>query len=211
MKKVVTTSIAAIASVLLFGFSTAEAATNYTVQSGDSYWKIGQKYNVSYQDVMKLNGANSTLILPGQVLHIPEKGAPVPAATKVASTTTSTSSVSQTNLDLLARLVEAEAGAEPYAGKVAVAKVVLNRVASSEFPDTIRGVIYQSGQFSPVSNGMINKSADSDSIQAAKEAIAAGGNADGALYFYNPTTSTNAGWLSSLTTAEVIGHHVFKY
>lgn len=210
MKKVVTTSIAALGITAMLGFSTAEAATNYTVQNGDSYWKIGQKFGVSYDSVMKLNGADSTLIFPGDVLHIPEKGAQVPVATKVASTTTSTPSVSQSSLDLLARLVEAEAGAESYSGKLAVAKVVLNRVVSNEFPNTIREVIYQSGQFSPVGNGMINNPAEPDSIQAAKDAINIGGNANGALYFYNPATSTQAGWLSTLPTVEVIGHHIFK-
>lgn len=71
--------------------------------------------------------------------------------------------VNKNDKELLARLVSAEAKGEPYAGKVAVATVVLNRVDSSKFPDTVKGVIYQKGQYSPVSNGQINKPADKGS------------------------------------------------
>lgn len=124
---------------------------------------------------------------------------------------TSVGSFSSSDVDLLARLVRAESQSEPYAGKVAVALVVLNRIASEEFPDTMQGVIYQSGQFSPVSNGSINRAADNDSIRAAKEAIATFAQAnDGSLYFYNPQTASSR-WLDGLATSKVIGNHTFKY
>jgi spore germination cell wall hydrolase CwlJ-like protein len=116
---------------------------------------------------------------------------------------------SGSDLDLLARLVHAEAKSEPYAGKVAVAKVVLNRTVSGQFPTTIQGVIYQSGQFSPVTNGSINTPASAESTQAAQEAIAQGGSASGDMFFYNPAIATSR-WLDSKPTTQVIGNHVFK-
>lgn len=112
--------------------------------------------------------------------------------------------------DLLARLVRAEAETEPYGGKIAVACVVLNRVASDSFPDTIKEVVYQRGQFQPVRNGQIDKPADDDSIKAVDEAITVQRNAAGdSLFFYNPTISTSR-WLDTRATTVVIGHHVFK-
>ncbi|WP_455566738.1 cell wall hydrolase [Peribacillus muralis] len=124
------------------------------------------------------------------------------------STTVSTSAAVSSEVELLARLVEAEAGNESYSGKVAVAEVVLNRVASGQFPNSIQGVIYQPGQFSPVSNGMINKAAAGDSRQAAQQAINGHRN-DGSLYFYNPAAVTSR-WLDTRPTVKTIGNHVFK-
>lgn len=113
-------------------------------------------------------------------------------------------------IDLLARLVRAEAQIEPFSGKVAVACVVLNRVESSAFPNTIKEVIYESGQFQPVSNGEINKPADSESIEAVKAALSDQRHlAHDSLFFYNPTIATSR-WLDSRTTTVAIGHHVFK-
>jgi spore germination cell wall hydrolase CwlJ-like protein len=111
--------------------------------------------------------------------------------------------------DLLARLVRAEAQSEPYNGKVAVAEVVLNRINSGKFPSTVEGVIYQRGQFSPVSNGSINKPADSDSRRAVDQAIASSDALYGSLFFYNPDTATSR-WLDSKPTTVAIGNHVFK-
>lgn len=118
---------------------------------------------------------------------------------------------SSEELDLLARIVRAEAQAEPFEGKVAVAAVVLNRVESKKFPDTIRDVIYQRGQFQPVRNGQINKPADEESIKAVRAALTEMRNiAKDALFFYNPAIATNR-WLDSRTTAVKIGRHVFKH
>jgi spore germination cell wall hydrolase CwlJ-like protein len=118
---------------------------------------------------------------------------------------------SESELDLLARLVRAEAQTEPFEGKVAVARVVINRVDSSQFPDTIKEVIYQKGQFQPVSNGEINKPADDESIKAVEAALSTMTNAaNGSLFFYNPDIATSR-WLDSRVTAVIIGQHVFKH
>jgi N-acetylmuramoyl-L-alanine amidase len=129
--------------------------------------------------------------------------------------TTSNSNIGKTSLtdigiDLLSRLVRAEAETEPYEGKIAVACVVLNRVESSKFPNTIREVIYARGQFQPVQNGEINKPADEESIKAVKAALTEQRNlAPGALFFYNPDIATSR-WLDTRTTTMIIGQHVFK-
>lgn len=119
-------------------------------------------------------------------------------------------SVTDDERNLLARLVEAEARSEPYEGKVGVAIVVLNRVLSEKFPNDIRSVIYQKGQFSPVSNGSINCNPSEESYQAVDEAVRRinAGNTLGSLYFYNPKLCASA-FHESLTTTTVIGNHVF--
>nr|WP_275580309.1 cell wall hydrolase [Bacillus mesophilus] len=134
-----------------------------------------------------------------------------PSTVKVQETNQSTNlSISEEDFDLLARIVRAEAQTEPFEGKVAVASVVLNRVESPLFPDTIREVIYQRGQFQPVSNGQINKPADKESIRAVHAALSDMRHiAKGSLFFYNPTIATSR-WLDSRETTVIIGQHVFK-
>ena len=109
-----------------------------------------------------------------------------------------------TNLDLLARLVHGEARGEPYSGQVAVAAVVLNRVKSSSFPNTIAGVIYQRGAFDVVSDGQINMPPDSTSKKAAQDALNGWDPCYGAIYYFNPNTATNA-WIWSRPLIKQIG------
>ncbi len=134
------------------------------------------------------------------------------AATKTAQSSTSTkdpSTVGDMTL-LLARLINGEARGETYQGQVAVAAVVLNRVKSPDFPNTIAGVIYQKGQFSCVTDGQFNKAIAKDSTvyKAAKEAMSGADPSNGALYFYNPKTAKSK-WLFSLKTVATIGSHRF--
>ena len=109
---------------------------------------------------------------------------------------------------LLSRLVYAEARGESYKGQVAVAAVVLNRVASASFPNTISGVIYQTGAFSCVSNGSINKTPDSTAIRAALDALNGWDPTGGCLYYYNPK-ATKDKWIRTRTVKTVIGNHYF--
>lgn len=115
---------------------------------------------------------------------------------------------SHEEMDLLSRLVHAEAKGESYAGKKAVASVVLNRVEHGSFPDSVRGVIYQRNAFQPVSNGSINDKADQDSVQAVKQVVAEHDRTTKAIYFYNPKTATDH-WIRSRKIVERIGRHVF--
>lgn len=128
-----------------------------------------------------------------------------------AASSTSTKKESGTDMvNLLARLVNGEARGEVYQGQVAVAAVILNRVKSSSFPNTISGVIYQKGQFSCVTDGQFNKAIAKDSTvyKAAQEAMSGVDPTGGALYFYNPKTAKSK-WLYSLKTVATIGNHVF--
>ncbi len=134
------------------------------------------------------------------------------SATKTASSSTSTKSSAKGNdmTDLLARLVNGEARGESYQGQVAVAAVVLNRVKSPKFPNTIPAVIYQKGQFSCVTDGQFDKPMEKNSTvyKAAKEALSGVDPTNGALYFYNPKTAKSK-WLFSLKTVATIGNHRF--
>ena len=120
----------------------------------------------------------------------------------------SAASYNESETYLLGRLVHGEARGEPYVGKVAVAAVVLNRVKSSSFPNTISGVIYQAGAFDAVADGQINLTPDEDSLRAARDALNGWDPTGGCLYYYNPATATN-GWIWSRTVQLSIGKHNF--
>ena len=109
---------------------------------------------------------------------------------------------------LLARLINGEARGEPYVGQVAVGAVVLNRVKSSKFPNTISGVIYQAGAFDAVRDGQINLAPSSSALRAAQDALNGWDPTYGCLYYYNPKTATNQ-WIRSRPIIKTIGAHVF--
>ncbi|MED4261986.1 cell wall hydrolase [Priestia aryabhattai] len=203
MKKLIATVTLGIS--MLIATSPAFA---YTAKSGDTMGSIAKANGMTLQELSKANPqiSNLDLIYVGQNINTTK-------ATTTTSTTTGYKQVtpaSSSDKDLLARLVEAEAGGEPYAGKVAVAVVVLNRVDSADFPNSIHDVIYQSGQFSPVSNGQINNTPSADSVRAVNEALSENRSLGaGSLFFYNPSTAVSR-WLDSRPTTIVIGHHVFK-
>lgn len=120
----------------------------------------------------------------------------------------STSSTNSNDLNLLARLVYAEARGEPYTGQVAVAAVTLNRVKSSSFPNTLAGVIYQSGAYDAVSDGQINLTPNSTAKKAAQDAMNGWDPSYGAIYYFNPATATNK-WIWSRPMTVTIGNHRF--
>ena len=124
------------------------------------------------------------------------------------SSTSSSSSSNSNNLNLLARLVYGEARGVPYTGQVAVAAVVLNRVKSSSFPNTISGVIYQQGAFDVVKDGQINLTPNSTAIKAAQDALNGWDPSYGAIYYFNPSTATNK-WIWSRPMTVTIGRHRF--
>lgn len=125
-----------------------------------------------------------------------------------SSSSSSSSSSNSSNLNLLARLVYGEARGEPYTGQVAVAAVVLNRVKSSSFPNTISGVIYQSGAFDVVRDGQINLTPNTTAINAAQDALNGWDPSYGAIYYFNPATATNK-WIWSRPMTVTIGRHRF--
>ena len=174
---------------------------------------IARQLDVELDLLLERNGLRSKEdIAPGTYLKIwipdlmrhklePPAEPDVPAEPVIAYT--------EEELMLLAKLVQVEAGYEPYEGQVAVANVVVNRVRDSRFPDTIRGVIYHGSQFPPAHNGKLDRAVPSESAMRAAEAALHGENEAGeALYFYNPKVSGGRFW-DSLTFVTQIGNHRF--
>lgn len=125
-----------------------------------------------------------------------------------SSSGSSSSSYSSSDRYLLAKVIYAEARGESYTGKVAVGAVVLNRVKSSSFPNTLSGVVYQPYAFTAVSDGQINLSPDQACYNAADDALNGYDPTYGCLYYYNPSTATSS-WIFSRPTVITIGNHVF--
>ncbi|MFK4292878.1 cell wall hydrolase [Bacillus sp. RC250] len=165
----------------------------YQVKSGDTLSSISQQYKVSIQFIKENNNVDGNQIFVGQHLKI-DTGIPLQ------------------EVDLMARLVNAEAGGEPYEGKVAVAKVVLNRANANGFPNTITDVIYEPIKngyaFTPVTDGRINQPATQEARMAVEEALTSKGTNSDWLYFYNPQTSTDK-WITTRQTVAQIGNHLF--
>ena len=124
------------------------------------------------------------------------------------SSSSSGTSSSSGDVYLLARCVYGEARGEPYVGMVAVGAVALNRVRSSRFPNTLAGVIYQSGAFDAVSDGQINLAPSEQSRRAARDALNGWDPTSGCLYYYNPATATSP-WIWSREVRLTIGDHSF--
>lgn len=129
---------------------------------------------------------------------------------KALGITLNTQQISQSSSDLyvLAKCVYAEARGEPYEGQVAVAAVILNRVKSPSFPNTIAGVVYQPWAFTAVNDGQINLEPDQTAYSAARDAMNGWDPTYGCLYYYNASTATSK-WIFSRTTVVTIGNHVF--
>lgn len=181
----------------------------YTVKSGDTMYLISKKYGIYLYSLERANNELYGYIYPDQQLNLP--GIITVSAPPVSNP--GVIPYTQSDVDLLARLIMAEAVGEPYNGKVAVGAVVVNRVLSNQFPNTIKDVIYQriNGyyQFTPVLNGMINKPATQECVKAAYEALKGTDPTKGALFYFDDS-ATNT-WLWSKAVAVRIDNMVFSY
>ena len=201
-------AVALAATVLEVGSSGADVTKvqnrliQYGYMTGTADGKYGEKTRDAVIWFQKRNG----LTADGRV------GAATAAALGVtlgsSGATTASATILSADHRLLAKLVYAEARGETYKGQVAVAAVVLNRVRSSSFPNTISGVIYQTNAFSCVNNGSINNTPDSSCIRAARDAMNGWDPSGGCLYYYNPKTASD-NWIRSRTVKTVIGNHSF--
>lgn len=216
--------VAAMLAMLLYPMM-AQAATVLEVGSrGDDVVKVQKrliqynyldgtadgKFGADTLAAVKLFQRRNGLTVDGKVgpATAAALGVTLSGSSSASSSSSSSSRGSSSDLNLLARVVHGEARGEPYKGKVAVAAVVLNRVESSSFPNTIAGVVYQSGAFSAVSDGQINLTPDSESIRAAQDALNGWDPTGGCLYYYNPNTATDS-WIRTRTVKTVIGRHYF--
>lgn len=214
MKK--TIAALAIACSLALGSQSvlAEAAGSYTyyqVKKGDTLSKIAKQYHTTVASLKSLNSLKTDTIRIGAKLKVPA------AAKRPALASAGKKVISLTAADrkLLAQLVQAETGSsEPFAGKVEVALVVLNRTTHPEFPKTVRGVIYQKTKsgyaFVPVKTGKLTRiQPTKQDYEAVDKALALFPNdRRGSLYFYNPKITKDK-WMLSRPVTIRIGHHVF--
>ncbi|EDS78601.1 spore cortex-lytic enzyme [Clostridium massiliodielmoense] len=129
-------------------------------------------------------------------------------SSNVSSNTSSSTTSNNSDVMLLARLINGEARGEPYEGQVAVGAVVLNRTRDARFPSSIAGVIYQPGAFTAIVDGQINAELEQNSIKAARDALNGWDPSDGAVYYFNPNTATS-GWIWSRPLIKIIGKHRF--
>lgn len=164
---------------------------------------FGSQTKKAVQYFQRKNG----LTVDGIVGKATARAMGVSLTSSVSSGTTS-SSISNSDLYLLACCVYGEARGESYTGKVAVAAVVLNRVKNSNFPNTVSGVIYQKGAFTCVSDGQINLGTNDECTRAAQDALNGWDPSGGALYYFNPSTATSA-WIWSRPQLVTIGRHIF--
>ena len=125
-----------------------------------------------------------------------------------ANSSSSSSNYTDADIQLLARLIYGEARGESYVGQVAVGAVVMNRIKSASFPNTMAGVIYQSYAFTAVDDGQINLTPNATAKKAAQDAMNGWDPTYGALYYYNPATATSS-WIFTRKTTVTIGNHVF--
>jgi N-acetylmuramoyl-L-alanine amidase len=227
----------AVACVATFAFigihnTTVEAITQFEVVNVESLVDIGQAYGPIMNEMNQENKQNDNkeesipnnpniieeptteTNVAGTTITEPQPSEPeiAPVEPAAAEPATPAVSISNEEKDLFARLVEAEAKGESYEGKVAVATVVLNRVDSPEFPDTVTGVINEvvgeAYAFSPVQNGEINKPASDEAKRAVEEALTRQDRLNDCIYFYNPEIATDT-WITTREVVKTIGNHVF--
>ncbi|MFL0267713.1 LysM peptidoglycan-binding domain-containing protein [Candidatus Clostridium radicumherbarum] len=190
-------------------------AVQYTVKSGDTLYLISKKFGVSLTALRTANNYWVDAIYPNQTLIIPGTSSSPSSTPSSSGGQTSAGVIPYTtaDLDLLARLINAEAQGEPYEAKVAVGAVVVNRVKSADWPNTIKDVIYQQingyYQFTPVLNGWINNAATADSRQAALDALKGVDPTHGAQFYFDDSTTNT--WLWSKTVALRVDKMVFSY
>lgn len=212
-------------------------AALHTVQSGDTLFLISLKYGISLDALREANNKWNDLILPGETLLIPrgqtlsslnnttENVGSTSTNKNNSNTTTNNTNTNSTNtdskktvisytkeeVDLLARLITAEATGQPYDAMVAVGAVVVNRVESKEWPNSISSVIKQVAggyyQFTPYKNGYINRPASSDAVKAAWDALYGKDPSNGAMFYFDDSSTND--WLWSKTITKRIGNMVY--
>lgn len=218
MKKLVVVCVATFAIIGLQNY-TVEAITEFPVVKGDNLLKVEQPNGFTIDDIKQVNNRHEDGNYIEKMVQIPDqskvagiKSAELEIETPAKEQAKPAVSISNQEKDLFARLVEAEAKGESYEGKVAVATVVLNRVDSPLFPNTVTAVINQvvgkCYAFSPVQNGEISKPASDESKRAVEVALTRTDRLNDSIYFYNPEIATDD-WIRTREVVKTIGDHVF--
>ena len=191
------------------------SAWEYRAQEGDTLESVALLAQCTTDEIINLNNLVGSSLAEGLVLIMPDfisasslLELPVEDETDTPESSVPVIAYTDSELNLLARCIFAEAGAEDYEGQLAVAAVIINRVQNERFPDTITEVIYQHRQFECVTNGMINNAAPESCYQAALAALYGADNTFGALYFWAPSLVYSE-FHESLRYICTIGGHVF--
>jgi len=178
------------------------------VQSGDTLSGVAHRYETTIAEIMKLNEISEpNSIIAGQKLQIPVKGGAI--ANIAMEPSRGKTQVTQEELELLARVIHAEARGEDFEGQVAVGAVVLNRVKDHRFPNTIHDVVYQPGAFTAVIDKQIHLTPNQSAYLAAEAALNGEDPTEGAIYYYNPRTATDR-WIKTRPVVKTIGNHTFS-
>ncbi len=189
--------------VLLFLSASGLAAEyTYVVRPGDTLYDIARTRDLCWEWLAEQNGIpNPSLLRIGTVLLLPGS----PDWDKAGAYSDYTAD----EASLLAKLIHAEARGESLEGQIAVGAVVINRVKSDAFPDSIHSVIHQPGQFSPVARNALPSKPSSQSVEAARRALVGEDPTHGALFFYNPRRTSNPSFWESRRIIRRIGNHNF--
>ncbi len=173
----------------------------YRVSKGDSLYWIAERYDTTIDKLRELNRLTSDLIHADQVLVVPVstlKEYPVGL------------SLTDKEVQWIAQMIHAEARGEPYIGQVAVGAVIINRIKSRKFPNTVYHVLFQENAFQPIRNGTFFATAGEQAYRAAHEALGGNDPTNGALYFFNPKLS-NSKFMHARPALITIGQHRFAY
>lgn len=190
---------------LILAGQTLDIPGRHVVERGDTLHRLANRYGSTVNAIMEANNLNSSLIRIGQTLTIPGEEATAPAP---APTNSQRMTVTDKEMDLLARAVYSEARGEPFDGQVAVAAVIINRVQHADFPGSINDVIFEPWAFTAVNDGQFWLTPNQTAYDAAKEALAGSDPSNGAVFYYNPVTATNQ-WIRTRPIITQIGRHVF--
>ncbi|BBI34372.1 spore cortex-lytic enzyme [Cohnella abietis] len=192
-----------------FGASTKNAVTWFQ-------WKFGMKSDGVVGAKTKLKLWTATKDWKPTAADLPQTGGNTGGAPSTAPTGGNDNKLPASNnlgftekdLKMMANAVYGESRGEPYVGQVAVAAVIINRVKSSQFPNTASGVIYQPGAFTAVADGQINLEPNETAKKAVKDAVSGWDPSDGCLYYFNPETATSK-WIWTRPQYKTIGKHIF--
>ncbi|AGA70537.1 putative cell wall hydrolase [Desulfitobacterium dichloroeliminans LMG P-21439] len=178
-----------------------------TIQMGETLSEVAHRYQTTTAELVRLNKiAKPNYVQAGQKIWVPASGVIIYSAT--ADPSRGRAFVTQEELDLLARVIHAEARGEDFEGQVAVGAVVLNRVEDDRFPDTIHDVVYQPGAFTAVIDKQIHLTPNQSAYRAAEVALMGEDPTQGAIYYYNPRTATDR-WIKTRPVVRTIGNHTF--
>lgn len=186
-----------------------DGKAQHVVVKGDTLTTLAKRYKVTVEDLKRANKLTSDTLKPGQTLTIPLNTA-TPVSSRNSSTSSKAFQATPDEVDLLAKAIYGEARGESLSGQIAVGAVILNRVKSPDFPNTIKEVIFQPSAFTAVQDGQFYLKPDFKAYEAAREALKGMDPTHGSTYYWNPKTATSQ-WIWSRAVITQIGNHIFGY